>query len=281
MASLDALRHVSIGQYIPMDSPIHRLDPRVKLLGLALLVVAAVVATSYLSNAVLLCSVASFVLLARLPLRYTLSNVKPALPLIIVLATLQLLFYGGTSAEAEILLSWGPVRISTVSLRLVIVSFMRFLDLLFLTSLLTNTTTVGALTHGLESLLRPLSTLGFPGHEIAMVGAIALRFVPILGEQLESIMKAQESRGVTYQARGRWHIISNTRRVATLIVPLFVDAFRRSEEMILAMQARCYGGGRGRTQLVQLVLKAHDFLALGTVILIFAMLIVIQRLPLP
>lgn len=285
MASYDALRHVSIGQYIPTGSPIHRLDPRAKLLGMAILTVAVVIATSYVSNVVLLLCFLAMVRLARLPLGYILSSIKPAIPLIIVFALLQLLFYGnayaGSTGTARVLLSWGPIQISTAGLRLVIVSLLRFLDLLLLTSLLTNTTTTGALTHGVENLLRPFSVVGLPGHEIAFAGAIALRFVPILGEQLESIAKAQASRGVRHEAEGRWHFVSNTRRLARLIVPLFVDAFRRSEEMALAMQARCYRGGWGRTRLVELAFAPGDYLALGLATLIMAAVVILQRFSLP
>ena len=239
MASYDALRHVTIGQYMPTGSLIHRLDPRAKIVGLTLLGVAAILDGSYVTNAALLLVVTALVWLGRLPLRYILSGIAPALPMIVILCTLQLLFYGRSyvalDGSPRVLVSWGPILVSTAGVRLVVVSLLRFLNLLFLTSLLTNTTTVGALTHGMEGLLRPLSCIGLPGHEIALVGAIALRFLPILGEQLESIAKAQASRGVGLSARGRWHLIANTRRLAGLIVPLFVDAYRRSEEMVSAM----------------------------------------------
>ena len=263
MASYDALRHVVIGQYMPTGSPIHRLDPRAKLIASTMVVAAVIMATSYVGNGLLLCFVLALVFLARLPLRYILSSVTPALPVIVILALVQLLLYRGGPANARALVSCGPIHISTAGLRMVVVSLLRFLDLLFMTSLLTNTTTTSALTHGLESLLRPFNAIGLPGHEIALVGAIALRFVPILGEQLESIIKAQASRGVSYKAKGRWRVIANARRMAALVVPLFVDAYRRSEEMSLAMRARCYRGGRGRTHLVELVFTPVDILAVG------------------
>jgi len=281
----EALRHVTIGQYIPTGSAIHRLDPRTKLVAFSLLVLAVILATTYSNNILLLLLVLVLVQLARLPMRYILSAVTPALPIIIVLALLQLLFYGSGSPDhpgaSQLLLAWGPLRISTAGLRMVVVSLLRFLDLLFLTSLLTNTTTTSALTYGTESLLRPLSAIGLPGHEIALVGAIALRFVPILGEQLEAIMLSQASRGVSLEGRGRLRFIANARRLANLIVPLFVDAYRRSEEMVLAMQARCYRGGKGRTHLVELVLVCADYAAMGLVAVILVGVIVIQYTSLP
>lgn len=278
MASYDALRHVTVGQYIPTNSIIHRLDPRSKLLALAMLIAAVLVATSFLANIILLLCVLGAVGLARLSLRHMLASIRPALPVIFVLIVLQFLFYGYTTpgSTASVLVAWGPFRISTDGLRLAFVSLLRFLDLLVLTSLLTNTTTTGALTHGIESLLRPLSALGLPGHEIAFVGAIALRFVPILGEQLESIAKAQASRGVG-ESEGRWHLVRNARRTASLIVPLFVDAYRRSEEMILAMQSRCYRGGRGRTRLRELKLARRDYITLGLATLVLVGVVLLQK----
>ena len=280
MASSGALRHVSIGQYLPLGSPVHRLDPRTKLLGMILLVAATIFATSYTSNVALAVLILGGVAMARLPIGYVFSNVRPALPMIAILAIFQLLFYPAAEG-AEMLLTFGSVRISAAALRIVVVSFLRFLDLLCLTSLLTNTTTTTALTRGMESLLGPLSAIGLPGHELAMVGAIALRFVPILGEQLESIMLAQASRGVSQKARGRWNLIANSRRAATLIIPLFVDAYRRGEEMALAMQARCYRGGRGRTHLVRLAFARRDLAALTIVTSAFALVLVLQQSSLP
>ena len=276
-----ALRHVSIGQYIPTGSVVHRLDPRAKLIALLVIVLAVVVATSYTANAFLLCGALALVLLARLPIRYILSSVIPALPFILILSLFQLLFYGNPSGDAHILLSWGAIRITTAAVRLVIVSLARFLDLLLLTSLLTNTTTTSALTQGLESLLRPFNVLGLPGHELALVGAIALRFVPILGEQLDSILQAQASRGVGTEATGRWNLARNTRRIATLIIPLFVDAYRRSEELTLAMRARCYHGGRGRTHLIDLHFTPADYMATVLALATLATSIVVQHLHLP
>jgi energy-coupling factor transport system permease protein len=282
MAFDDALRHVTIGQYIPTGSAVHRLDPRAKLLATLILGVAIILAASYTTNVALLALVLALVGLSRLPLRYIVSGVKPALPIIIVLALMQLLFYGvGPNPASRVLVDWGPIRISTEGVRLVVVSLLRFLELLFLTSLLTNTTTTGDLTHGMESLMRPFSAVGLPGHELAMVGSIALRFLPILGEQLESILQAQASRGVRQSAAGRWQMLENARRIARMIIPLFVDAYRRSEEMILAMQARCYRGGRGRTHLVALKATLPDYVAGFAAVIVLVLVVVIQRTALP
>jgi energy-coupling factor transport system permease protein len=283
MASYDALRHASIGRYLPADSPVHRADPRTKLIGLGLLVIAVVAVTSYSANLALLAVVVGLVRLARLPVRYLLAGVKPALPIILVLSVMQLFFYSGPDAETNVWLSWGVLRISAGGVRLVVVSLLRFVDLILLTSLLTNTTTTSALTYGLERLLSPLDAVGLPGHELSLVGSIALRFVPIMGEQIESILRAQASRGVSLallQRRGhsRWQLVRNTRRMAALVVPLFVDAYRRADEIALAMQARCYHGGRARTHLIAYHLHRLDYMMIAASALLCACLMLMQYL---
>ncbi|MGM0400184.1 MAG: energy-coupling factor transporter transmembrane component T family protein [Chloroflexota bacterium] len=280
MASYEALRHVTLGRYIPGNSFIHRLDPRTKLIACLALMGLVLVATSYTSNTLLLALVTSCVLMAGLPMGYLLSNVRPALPVIVFLSLLQLLFYRANPG-APMLLSWGKLVISFAALKIVIVSLIRFFVLIFLVSLLTNTTTTSSLTSGLESLLRPLNRLGLPGHEIALVGAVALRFVPILGEELESITKAQDARSVGDKNRSRWQVAQNARRVAALIVPLFVDAYRRGEELILAMRARCYHGGEGRSHLVTFTFSSQDYIAFGLIVLFTIIVLTVQQLPLP
>lgn len=278
MASYDALRHASIGRYVPIESPLHRADPRTKLIGLGLLVVAVAAVTGYSANLLLLAAVVGLVRLARLPLRYLLTGIKPALPIILVLSLMQLFFYSGPDARTQVLVSWGVLRISAGGVRLVVVALLRFVDLVLLTSLLTNTTTASALTYGLERLLSPLDKVGLPGHELSLVGSIALRFVPILGEQAESILRAQASRGVSPQPRSRWRLLHNARRLAALVVPLFVDAYRRADEIALAMQARCYHGGRGRSQLIAYRLHRSDYLFMAASALLCAGLLALQHL---
>lgn len=266
MENIELLRHLTIGQYIPGDSLVHRLDPRIKITLLILLAIAISFNVSYLGNALLLLACLGIVLLSRIPLRYILSGLRPAIPFIVVLSLLQLLFYGDRFVPPNManvtLLHWGWVHVTNGSVQLVVVSLVRFLDLLFLTSLLTNTTTTADLAHGMENMLRPFSRLGLPGHELSLVGTIALRFVPLLAEQLEMIIKAQASRGGELQTGGRWQFIRTARQMVTLIVPLFIEAFRRAEDLVVAMEARCYMGGRGRTHLTQLHMEGKDRWAL-------------------
>jgi len=262
MEDFELLRYVTVGQYLPGDSLVHRLDPRTKLSVFLFLVVAVTFSTSYTANAILVTATLLLVLLARIPLGYILGGLKPAIPLIVILAVLQLLFYGEAytpyGLENRTLFQWGWIHITNGSVQLVVVSMLRFVELLFLTSLLTNTTPLTDLTHGLEAMLRPFRRIGLPSHELSLVATIALRFVPLLAEQLEIIMKAQASRGADIAYGGRFGFVRTARQVAVLIVPLFVDAFRRAEDLILAMQARCYVGGRGRSSYVRLKFARID-----------------------
>jgi len=277
MAGLEGLRHVSIGRYVPRDSPVHRLDPRVKVGGLGVLVMLVAVLSGISGLAMLTLAMLALTLLARIGLRYMWSSIRPALPIIIVLLLLQLL-YTPAQPDDRILLAWGAIRLTWPALRLVIVALLRFAALMLTVGVLTGSTTSGALIRGVEGLLRPLVRLGLPAHELALVGSVALRFLPLLGEQLESIAMAQASRGLA-ETRGRWHLVANARRVAQTIVPLFVDVYRRSEELALAMQARCYNGGKGRTHLIEQHLVGQDWLALAALTLLAALAIWLQRLP--
>lgn len=265
MEDFELLRYITIGQYVPGHSIIHRLDPRTKLSVFLFVTAAITFSISYTANAILVLTTLLLVILSGISVRYILSGLKPALPLIIVLAILQLMFYGEAyipyGMQSKTLLHWGWIHVTNGSVQLVIVSAMRFIELLFLTSLLTNTTTLTDITYGVEDMLRPFSRIGIPAHELSLVATIALRFLPLLAEQLEVIMKAQASRGADIAYRGRWQFIRNARQVSVLIVPLFIDAFRRAEDLILAMQARCYTGSRGRTRLVHLKFAPSDYLA--------------------
>ncbi|MEA3377359.1 MAG: energy-coupling factor transporter transmembrane protein EcfT [Chloroflexota bacterium] len=276
MEDFEFLRNVTVGQYLPGDSVIHRLDARTKISVFLFVTIAVTFSISYTANVILLLATLGMVLISGISLKYIFSGLKPALPLIIVLAVMQLLFYGEAytpyGMASRTYFKWGWIHITNGSVQLVIVSAMRFIELLFLTSLLTNTTTLTDITHGIEDMLSPFSRFGVPANELALVAAIALRFVPLLGEQLEIIMKAQASRGASVAHSGKLQFINRARQVAAFIVPLFVDAFRRAEDLILAMQARCYVSGRGRSSFVRLRFQRVDYVAyaLG---LVFSVLI--------
>ncbi len=278
MASLATLRHVSLGQYYAADSPIHRLDPRSKLIGTALLTVAVVVASRWAATAALFLLIAALLALARLPSQHVVAALRPVWPFLAVLAFFQLLFGSGlTEAGSGVaLVRWGSYVLTAGRLLGMATSLGRLVSLILLVNLLTSTTTSSALTTGLEMLLRPLNALGLPGHELALMGSIALRFMPLLGEELEAVIRAQTARGAAWADAGRWQVARNAQRTAAVIVPLFADAFRRVEEMTTAMLARCYQGGRGRTYLLHRKLARADYVAIGASLAALAGVVVAQ-----
>lgn len=267
MSQYSPFGSITIGQYLPYGSLVHRLDPRAKIVIFAMLVAMVAFIDSYTGSAVLLAALLGAVFLSRTPLRFALQGLRPALPWIAIFATLQLLFYRGQygSVTCQELWRLGPFVITTCALRQVGLMVPRLLGFMLLTSLLTLTTSTTELTHGLDSLLSPLKRLGFPAHELALVFAIALRFAPTLGGELERLMKAQASRGADFGEQGRLRFVQRTKNLLPLLVPLFLSALRRAEDLALAMEARGYTGGKGRTSFIELNALPRDFLALGLV----------------
>ena len=280
MENFEFLRNVTIGQYFQGDSIIHRLDPRAKITILLILVVVNSFILSFTGNVLLLSWCIALVLLSGISFRFMLSGIKPALPLIAIFALMPLFFYGDAyppyGMEAVTYWRWGMMSITNGSIQLVIVTLMRFLEIFFLVSLLTSTTTTTNIAYAIESMLEPFQRLRVPAQEISLIGTIALRFVPIFAEQMEIIMKAQASRGADFGEGGVFQFVKRTRQMVTLIVPLFVDAFRRAEDLILAMDARCYTGGRGRTKIVRFHMARMDYMFIA-VTAVFAVLIMVFR----
>ncbi|MHB0875080.1 MAG: energy-coupling factor transporter transmembrane component T family protein [Anaerolineae bacterium] len=272
------LRHLTLGQYLPRQSVIHALDPRVKLIGLAALAVAITVNASYTANVVLLAATLALAVGARISPLSILRGLAPAAPVIVLFAAIQVVFYRsgyGPTTVPRPVLTWGPLVITDAGIRAVIISLARLVQLWLLTSLLTNTTPISTLARGVEALLQPLSRLGFPGHELSLVFTVALRFLPVFALELEDVMKAQVSRGVDWQV-GRLAFIRNSRRVASLLIPLFAAALRRAEELATAMEARCYTSGRGRTHMLALSFRGSDWFALALTLL-FSVIFVVAR----
>ena len=267
MEDFELLRHVTIGQYLPTGSRLHRLDPRTKIVGLGLLLLAIIVHQAASGLLVGLLLVLGLVVLARVPLDFALGGLKPALPILLFLAALQLLFgWGLFSTSCHPLWSWWVLSITPCSVQAVIVLLARFTALILLTSLLTLTTTISELAHGAEALLRPLQRLGVPADELAMVFTIALRFVPTLAQQLEKLLKAQAARGA--DIKGGANPVQRTRQLLPVLVPLFLTTLRRGEELTLAMEARGYTGGPGRTHYFRLRFGTNDVLALAIIVVL-------------
>jgi energy-coupling factor transport system permease protein len=257
-SEFELLGHMTIGQYLPTGSVVHRVDPRAKLLLVLLLIIAVVASASLLALASLLLTVLIALAVARIPLRFALAGLRPMLPFLLFLALLQVFAIPQYSANATVIWRWAILTMTDRSLLAGILLVARFATTVLGLSLFSFTTTTTELTHGIEHLLRPLQAIRLPGHEFALVVNVAVRFLPLLAEEAERLMKAQASRGADF-GRGKRNPIQQARLLLPLLVPLFLVALRRAEELIEAMEARCYLGGRERTHLIHLRAKTSDY----------------------
>jgi energy-coupling factor transport system permease protein len=206
---------------------------------------------------VLICGILAY---AQLPMSFVLRGLRPALPFLTVLAVLQMVTVPQNDT-GKILWQWWRIVLTPSDFLAAGMMMTRFIVLILQLSVFTMSTTTTELTHGVEHLLRPAQRLGLPGHEVALTVIIAIRFVPLLALEAERIAKAQASRGADF-GQGNRNPLKRARQMFPLLVPLFVTALRRAERLILAMEARCYTGGRGRTSLIQYQLNRHDLIAL-------------------
>ncbi len=260
------LRDITLGQYYPVDSPVHRLDPRTKIILTALFIVAVFMAQQLYLYVLILGYISFAVKLAKLPPRMILRSVRPMRILLVFTFVLNLFFGSGQNA----LLTLGPVTIWQEGLMNAIHFTLRLVFLVMGSSILTLTTSPVTLTDGLETLASPLKKIRFPAHEMAMMMTIALRFIPTLVEEADKIMKAQTARGADFETG---NLVARTKAMVPLLVPLFVSAFRRAGDLAMAMEARCYHGGEGRTRLHVLKIKKGDYLAFLSMALLFALLL--------
>jgi energy-coupling factor transport system permease protein len=278
MSEFELLRNITIGQYLPTGSYLHTLDPRAKIVAAILITAAVSFTPSLLGNVCLLVACLALAVLGRIPLAYALRGIIPAIPILVVLAILQLLFFGRTfDPTSPVIFHWGWIVITIAVVRLAIVSAARFVELLIITSVFTLSTRTTELTNGIESLLRPFRRVRVPSHELALVVTIAIRFVPTLALVAERLMKAQASRGGRFGG-SRWQFVATTRRMFPILVPLFTYALKRGEELIIAMEARAYMGGEGRTAYTLLRTTPVDWIAPA---LAFAFMLLMLRAPFP
>jgi energy-coupling factor transport system permease protein len=271
MSGFEFLHSITIGQYIPTNSVLHRLDPRSKLFIVSVSVVAVVVCHSLLGLTVSLLLTVVGLTLARIPLRYATRGLRPALPLLLFLALLQIIAIPGNDV-GRILGRFWIVTLTETDLIMACATIVRFVTLILLISLFSFINSTKELTHGTEYLFKPLERVGFPAHEIALIMTIALRFIPILAMEAEHIAKAQASRGADF-GRGRMGLFKRVRRMMPIILPLFLASLRRSETLILAMESRCYTGGKGRTHLIRFKAGWRDAVATILVLLIVGLLV--------
>lgn len=246
------LKDITIGQYFPGKSPLHRMDPRMKLVLTMAYIVMLFLARNLLSLLAGVVFLALSYAVSRIPPSMILRSMKPVVPIIIFTAILNMLF-----VEGEVLFAWWIIKITREGVWTAVLMAIRILCLIAGTSLLTYTTSPIALTDGIERLLSPLKKLRFPVHELAMMMTIALRFIPTLIEETDKIMSAQKARGADLESGG---LMQRARALIPILIPLFVSAFRRADELALAMECRCYRGGDGRTRLKQLHLGLVDAL---------------------
>ncbi len=278
MINFELSRNIPIGQYFPTGSVIHRLDPRTKILATFFLLLTVTAARSLIAAFCLLALLLILTRVARLPLRYVLRTFTASLPLLAFFLLLALLFLGWQEPAGQIYFQWSWLRVTRLAVQSLALSLTRLLCLLLLISLTTLSTTITQLTYGVELLLLPLRRFGVPAQEIALINTIALRFVPTLAEELERVMKAQASRCGEIGNVSLRRPVQLARTLLPLIVPLFVNAFRRAEELAVAMEARCYVGGKQRTRLITLQSNRWDWLV---VIFIFVLCVSIWLAPWP
>ena len=265
------LKNITLGQYFPGDSFIHRLDPRTKLLATVALIAIVFVAQGFSGFLLITAFVIACAASTGIHLKFLFRGLKPILFIIIFTFVLNLLF----QTEGNVLVHWGFIRITDHGLRMASFMAVRLILLVVSSQLLTLTTSPIALTDGLESLFRPLEVIHFPAHEIAMMMSIALRFIPTLMDEADKIMKAQKARGANFETGS---LIQRAKAMVPLLVPLFVGAFRRAEDLALAMDARCYRGGAGRTRMKQLKFGKNDFIAAVVMALLLAGVIALNKL---
>ncbi len=257
------LKDITLGQYFPGNSPIHRLDPRTKLILLVVYIVILFVASGPVSYCLCLGFLAACIAVSKIPPKSFLRGMKPLIFLMCFTGIMNLFFTGGET----LLVKFWIIHIYLEGVIRAVYMILRFIALICATFLLTYTTSPIALTDALESLLRPLGKLGLPVHELAMMMCIALRFIPTLLEETDKIMSAQKARGADFETGS---LIQRVKALIPILVPLFISAFRRADELATAMECRCYQGGEGRTKMKQLRYGRLDASAFAVTLAVLA-----------
>lgn len=259
------LKDVTLGQFFPGDSLLHKLDPRTKLICVVLYIIALFMAQGIVSYGLLLVLLISCIVTSKVGMKAILNGMKPVYVILIFTGILNL-FYGSGGTE---LLHLGIFTITTGGVKRAVFMVVRIIMLITGTFLMTYTTSPIALTDGLETLLNPLKKVKVPVHELAMMMSIALRFIPTLIEETDKIMSAQKARGADFESG---NMIEKVKAMVPLMVPLFVSAFRRADELATAMECRCYHGGEGRTRLKKLQMAGRDYMALALFVVLIAVI---------
>ena len=257
------LKDITIGQYVKGDSILHRLDPRTKIFGMLAIMVALFFVNNWIGLVYAAVVVFAVLFASQVPLKFYIRGVKPLRWILLFTAAIQIFLTPG-----EIIWQWGILHITAEGVRLAIFMCVRLVLLVMTTSVLTLTTTPIVLTDAVENLLSPFKRIGVTGHELAMMMTIALRFIPLLADETEKIMAAQKARGAAFDEGG---LMDRARALLPILVPLFLSAINRASELAMAMEARCYHGGEGRTRLHELHYENRDRVAGILVALILAL----------
>ncbi len=248
------LKDVTLGQYFPGNSFIHRLDPRTKLVSLVVYIVCLFLAVDYISYSLMLVFLVAIIWISKIPVKAIARGMKPLVFILVFTGILNLFL---TDGKTELVSFWG-LTITLEGVKHAVFMVVRILMLISGTFLLTYTTSPIALTDGLESLMKPLKVIRFPVHELSMMMCIALRFIPTLIEETDKVMSAQKARGANFESG---NLFSRAKALIPILVPLFIGAFRRADELATAMECRCYQGGEGRTKMKILRYKRADLVS--------------------
>lgn len=264
------IRDITIGQYYPADSILHRLDPRVKFIGTLIFLVSLFVSNKWEGYVLATAFLGAMILISKVPFGFMVKGLKPIFMILLITVAFNLFLTPG-----NILVQFWIFKITDAGCLQAGKMAIRLIYLIIGSSVMTLTTTPNQLTDGLEKLMRPLAKIKVPVHEIAMMMSIALRFIPTLIEETDKIMSAQRARGADFESGG---LIQRARALIPLLVPLFISAFRRADELAVAMECRCYHGGEGRTKMKQLHMAARDGWAVAISVAVCALVIVLNVL---
>ncbi len=262
------IRDITIGQYYPANSKLHRLDPRVKIVCTLIYLVSLFLFNELWVYLIATAFLAAVIKVSKVPFKFIVKGLKP----IIMLLMITVLFNLFLTRTGNVVVSFWIIKLTDVGIRTAVFMAVRLIYLILGSSIMTFTTTPNALTDGIEKLLWPLQKIHVPVHEIAMMMSIALRFIPILLEETDKIMKAQIARGADLESG---NIIQKAKAMIPILVPLFVSAFRRANDLAMAMEARCYRGGEGRTKMKPLNYKTNDYIAYAITILYLVLIFIV------
>lgn len=267
------IRDITLGQYYPEQSVIHRLDARTKILGTLLYIIELFLVNSFAGFGLVILALGVLIGISKVPVRFIFRGLKAVVFIILLTFLLNLFMFDGT-----VLWHWKFLTITYEGLYRSCFMALRLILLIIGTSMLTLTTKPMELTDGLEKLLKPFNRFGLPSHEIALMMSIALRFIPTLLEETDKIMKAQQARGADFESG---NLIQRVKNMIPILIPLFVGSFRIAQDLALAMEARCYHGGVGRTRMKEIVFSRRDGVA-GVLLVVFLGIVIASRwMPLP